>query len=107
VLDGELVALRDGRLDSGALTSSPKVRGHAGVTIYYVAFDLPGVGGTDLRGEPYVLRRSEPAARLAGVRPPVQLVPSTTGLAEAMQWMRAAAATLGVEGIVAKDTTRP
>ena len=36
VLDGELVALQDGRLDFGALTSSPGSRADLGVTIYYI-----------------------------------------------------------------------
>lgn len=107
MLDGEIVALREGRLDFGALTSSPKTRAEAGVAIYYIAFDLLATADTDLRGEPYTTRRAELAARLAGVRPPLQLVPSVTDRSEAMQWMRPEAAQLGIEGIVAKDTTKP
>jgi ATP-dependent DNA ligase len=44
VLDGEIVALRDGRMDFGALSSRPRDRAAAGITIYYVAFDLLAVG---------------------------------------------------------------
>jgi ATP-dependent DNA ligase len=107
VVDGELVALREGRLDFGALTSSPRGRAAAGVAIYYVAFDLLAAGDVDLRGEPYRVRRAALAERFAGVRPPLQLVPSTSDRDEAMQWMRPAAATIGIEGVVAKDASQP
>lgn len=107
VVDGELVALRDGRLDFGALTSSPKGRAAVGAAIYYVAFDLLADGEVDLRSESYRIRRAALEARFAGVGPPLQLVPSTTNRTEAMQWMRPEAAHVGIEGIVAKDTTKP
>lgn len=107
VLDGELVALRDGRLDFGALTSSPRTRPGTGVVIYYVAFDLLADGDTDLRSEPYRTRRARLEAWFADVAPPLQLVPSTTDRGEAMQWMQPAVAQLGIEGIVAKDSTAP
>jgi len=107
VLDGELVALREGRLDFGALTSSPKGRAAAGVAIYYIAFDLLADGNLDLRGEPYRVRRSALEERFANVGPPLQLMPSTSDRTDAMQWMRPEVASLGIEGIVAKDTTKP
>jgi hypothetical protein len=40
------VALREGRLDFGALTSSPSKRAEQGVTIYYIAFDLLSGGSS-------------------------------------------------------------
>ena len=113
VVDGELVALREGRLDFGALTSMPKQRADAGIAIYFIAFDLladtdtDGDGHEDLRGEPYRTRRTRLEQRFAGARPPLQLVPATTDRTEAMQWMRPEAATVGIEGLVAKDTTKP
>lgn len=36
VLDGVIVALRNGRLDFGALTSTPRTRLTAGISVYYV-----------------------------------------------------------------------
>lgn len=107
VVDGELVALREGKLDFGALTSSPRGRSAAGVAIYYVVFDLLADGEADLRGEPFRVRRSVLEERFAAVRPPLQLAPATGDRGEAMQWMRPDAATIGIEGIVAKDVTKP
>ncbi len=107
VVDGELVALREGRLDFGALTSTPRARAEAGVVIYYVAFDLLADGARDLRGEPYRVRRAVLEERFAAAVPPLQLVPATPDRAEAMTWMRPEVAELGIEGIVAKDVTRP
>ena len=71
VVDGELVALREGRLDFGALTSSPKGRAAAGVAIYYIVFDLLADGETDVRGEPYRARRTMLEERFADVQPPL------------------------------------
>jgi ATP-dependent DNA ligase len=58
VLDGEVVALRAGHLDFGALTSNPRERPGAGVTIYFVAFDLLADSTTDLRSKRYRQRRT-------------------------------------------------
>ena len=107
VLDGEVVALREGRLDFGALTSSPKSRAQAGVAIYYVAFDLLAAADIDLRGEPYRTRRAELETRLAGIHPPLQLVPSTLDRAEAMQWMRPEVATIGIKASSPKTPPGP
>ncbi|KOV81832.1 hypothetical protein [Nocardia sp. NRRL S-836] len=49
VLDGEIVALRAGRLDFGALTSTPRGPAAAGITIYFVGsvpMLLVGAAGT-------------------------------------------------------------
>jgi ATP-dependent DNA ligase len=107
VLDGELVALREGKLDFGALTSFPASRAGAGVTIYYIAFDLLADCEDDLREQPYRARRARLEEVFTGVAPPLQLTPSTTDRAEAMQWMQPDLATIGIEGVVAKDTTQP
>ncbi len=56
VVDGEIVALRDGRLDFGALTSTSGARAAAGIIIYFVAFDLIAQRELDLRQEPYRVR---------------------------------------------------
>ncbi|HEX2131713.1 MAG TPA: ATP-dependent DNA ligase, partial [Actinophytocola sp.] len=70
VLDGELVALREGRLDFGALTSMPRARAAAGIAVYYIAFDLLADGAEDLRPRPYRERRDRLERRLADVPPP-------------------------------------
>jgi len=60
VLDGELVALREGKLDFGALTSFPASRAAAGVTIYYV-FSSQVVCRSRLVGFRPRVRSNEPA----------------------------------------------
>jgi ATP-dependent DNA ligase len=71
VLDGELVALRDGRMDFAAMASAPASRASAGV-VYYVAFDLLAVAGDDLRPQPHRLRRDELTALFDGANLPLQ-----------------------------------
>lgn len=107
VLDGEVVALREGRLDFGALTSTPGRRADAGVTIYYIAFDLLADGEKDLRGLDYAFRRQRLEKVFVGARPPLQLAPSTRDRAEALVWMQPEQAVVGVEGVVAKDVSKP
>jgi ATP-dependent DNA ligase len=107
LLDGELVALREGRLDFGALTSTPRARAGAGIDIYFIAFDVLADGADDLRRQPYRDRRERLVLRLAGVRPPVQLVPATADRDEALTWMRPELADVGIEGVVAKHADRP
>lgn len=107
VLDGEIVALRDGRLDFGALTSRPAARAGTGVSIYFVAFDLLAVDASDLRPLPYRERRIRLEQLFAGVKPPLQLAPSTTDRAAALDWMRSEMSTVGIEGIVAKRMDAP
>ena len=105
VLDGELVALREGRLDFGALTSMPSWREAAGVVIYYIVFDVLADGDDDLRPLPLLARRERLAELLAGARPPLQLTPSTTDRDAALAWMSPELAEIGIEGVVAKDVT--
>lgn len=107
VLDGELVALRAGQLDFGALTSGPGGRAQAGVTIYYIAFDLLAEAGRDWRPQAYRHRRARLEELLAGVAPPVQLVPVTDDQQEALRWLDPSNAAVGIEGVVAKDRDQP
>jgi hypothetical protein len=102
-----MVALREGRLDFGALQSVPRRRAAAGITIYYVAFDFLALGDLDVRAEPYRRRRERLEQLLAGVAPPLQLCPSTTDRASALHWMDPAMATRGIEGVVAKYRDKP
>jgi ATP-dependent DNA ligase len=105
VLDGELVALREGRLEFGALVSMPRAREAAGVVIYYVVFDVLADGDDDLRRLPLSDRRARLEELLAGARPPLQLTPSTTDRDAALAWMSPELAEIGIEGVVAKDAT--
>lgn len=98
VLDGELVALRDGRLDFGALASPPRARAAAGVTIYYVTFDLIAEDDRDWRPQPYRARRLRLEQLLAGIEPPLQLSPAPTDQDQAMPWLNPAMAYRGIEG---------
>lgn len=107
VLDGEIVALREGRLDFGALTSSPRVRASSGIAIYFIAFDLLADAERDMRREPYRLRRERLQNLLQRVRPPLQLAPSTTDRGSALAWMDREASGVGIEGVVAKRVDAP
>lgn len=102
VLDGELVAYKDGRLDLATLNYGYTRRRAERVTAFYVVFDVLAVGDTDVRGEPYARRRARLEELLADPVPPLQLMPSTTDRQEALEWMLAELATVGIEGIVAK-----
>ncbi len=104
LLDGELVALRDGRLDFGALAAMP---GHRDADVYFVAFDLLATGSEDLRPLPFETRRSILEEVLAGVAPPLQLIPSVRDRDVAAQWMRPEVADVGIEGVVAKVVSSP
>lgn len=77
VMDGEVVALRDGRLDFAALTSSPPSRLLAGIVVYFTAFDVLAIGREDLRPQPYRDRRARLEQLFTSARPPLQLVPAT------------------------------
>ncbi len=102
VVDGELVALREGRLDFGSLAVMPRARAATGVEVYFVAFDVLAVGDDDVRELPLAARRTRLEEVFAGARPPLQLTPSTLDRAVTELWMRAESALVGIEGVVAK-----
>lgn len=102
VVDGELVALREGRLDFGSLAVMPRARAASGVEVYLVAFDVLAVGDDDLRETPLAARRARLEEVFAGAMPPLQLTPSTRDRAVTEVWMRAESAQVGIEGVVAK-----
>jgi ATP-dependent DNA ligase len=113
VLDGELVAYRDGRCDFVALqrrifarpgpartaSSAAHAAGSAGVS--FVVFDAVALAGRDLRGLPYRKRRKRLRRLLAECAPPLLLMPATRELAGAHAWLRDHA-DAGVEGVVVK-----
>lgn len=107
VLDGELVALREGRLDFGALTSSPSKRIEMGVTIYYIAFDLLAEQERDWRPQPYYQRRRRLEEVFAGVAPPLQLIPATDNQQTALRWLDPSSALVGIEGLLVKARDQP
>ncbi len=107
VLDGELVALRNGRLDFGALAAPPRSRAGAEVTVYYTVFDLLADETRDLRGEPWHVRRGLLEHRLADVAAPLQLIPVAEDPDTASAWLTPELADVGVEGVVAKKVDAP
>lgn len=107
VLDGEIVALREGRLDFVALAAGARTRAAAGVVVYYVVFDLLAHDDRDLRDQPYAQRRAHLQEVMAAVAPPLQLVPSTTDRDQALAWMQPMVSLVGIEGLVAKRLDRP
>lgn len=106
-LDGELVALNDrGEPDFSLLHAADRHREPgqppAGPELRYLAFDLLRLGDRDLRDEPYHARRAllDTLAQTEHVAVP----PSFSGSFEAA-WK--AAAEMGLEGVVAKQTSSP
>lgn len=106
VLDGELVAVKDGRFEFTALAGTARSRRTAGIAVSYVAFDALMVAGEDLRRLPLADRWARLLDLLDDAPVGIQPVMATLDRAEAEAWMTALAPT-GVEGIVAKDTRTP
>jgi ATP-dependent DNA ligase len=107
VLDGELVAWRDGRLafevlqqrmSRGTRTAADAARA---APASLVLFDVLEVAGTDVRHLSFDDRRAL-LAELAGTwRPPLNLSPVTDDVDEARGWFEAYAPA-GIEGLVVK-----
>lgn len=110
LLDGELVAYIDGRLNFDTLQHRMTSRGRRATAASRTApatlmiFDILISAGRDLRMQPWTERRAELEAIAAGWRPPMQLTPYTDDPAEAAAWMEALAP-MGIEGVVAKRAT--
>ncbi|MDX1621185.1 MAG: ATP-dependent DNA ligase [Nitriliruptorales bacterium] len=108
VVDGEVVIVRNGRLDFDSL----QLRLHPAesrvemlseeIPARLIAFDLLAVEGRDLLGEPFLTRRAELERLLEGLSPPWYLTPSTTDQATAERWFDEFEAA-GCDGIVAKE----
>ena len=107
VVDGELVALREGQLDFAALQTTPARRGAVGVNVFLMAFDLLAIGEADLRRLPYRHRRERLEQLLTGAPAAVQLVPMTTDRTAALAWMKPEYSAVGIEGVVAKSLDAP
>ena len=101
VLDGELVAYREGRCDFAALQRRITGRLSLASPVTLVVFDLLALAGCDLRGLPYRERRQRLRRLLDEATPPLVLMPVTRELVGAQAWMRDYA-DAGVEGVVVK-----
>ena len=121
VVDGEIIIATDGRLDFEALLqrihpAQSRVDLLAKQTpAQFVAFDLLALGDRDLMSEPFVVRRAELVASIAGsaqsVPDPtlntgrgVHVAAATEDLAIAQQWFTQLEGA-GLDGIVAKSPT--
>ncbi|WP_344222347.1 ATP-dependent DNA ligase [Kribbella sancticallisti] len=98
VLDGEVVAFVNGKLDFQAL-----LRGRVGSPpALFMAFDLLALGGVDLRTQRWSVRRTRLDGLASTWSPPLQLSPVTSDVDEAKEWFDVLPAALGVEGLVVK-----
>jgi ATP-dependent DNA ligase len=111
VLDGELVVWTGERMDFDALqarmvNTAATVRRRLAPEqpASLVVFDLLAVGDIDVRPMRWTARRSRLEALAADWRPPMQLSPVTSDVAEAREWLEAFKAS-GVEGLVVKGAS--
>ncbi|CAL9676507.1 DNA ligase C [Streptomyces sp. enrichment culture] len=113
VLDGELVAFHDGRLDFAALQQRARRRGMGAAKAareapaHFIAFDLLEAGGEVLFSRPCreCLARLEEVFSSGVLRPPWVLVASTDDRAIAEEWLAPEWGRVGVEGVVVKSGT--
>jgi ATP-dependent DNA ligase len=107
VVDGEIILVRDGRLDFDALQqrihpAASRVKMLAEQTpAAFVAFDLLALGDDDLTGRPFAERRALLEQALAAASDPVFVTPATGDLAEARDWFERFEGA-GLDGVVAK-----
>lgn len=108
VLDGEIVALNDGRPDFGLLQQRMNLQNESEISrvasrvpVRYYAFDLLELDGHDIMGEEYEVRRAALEHVVTDRRRGVLQVPDAVPgpIDKAMAQSREA----GLEGIVAKD----
>ncbi|MBD3779718.1 MAG: non-homologous end-joining DNA ligase [Micrococcales bacterium] len=106
VLDGEVVALRDGVPSFPALAERMHVRDRERaaalsrrVPVSYLVFDLPVLAGTDLTGRPFTERRA--ALESLDLPEPARLSPVYED--GSLLWQATSAQ--GLEGVVAKRAT--
>lgn len=107
VVDGEIILVRDGRLDFDALQqrihpAASRVRLLAEQTpASFVAFDLLALGDDDLTGRPFAERRAQLERALAAASDPVHVTPATGDLGVARDWFERFEGA-GLDGVIAK-----
>jgi len=107
VVDGEVILMRDGRLDFDALQqrihpAESRVKMLARETpAAFVAFDLVAIGDESLTDRPFSERRALLESAFAKASPPVYVTPATTSLDEARTWFEVLEGA-GADGIIAK-----
>jgi bifunctional non-homologous end joining protein LigD len=108
VLDGEIVALRDGHPDFGLLQQRMNLQNEteisrtaARVPVRYYAFDILELDGHDVTGEEYEVRRAALAHVVTDRHRGVLQVPDAVDLP--IEAAMASSKKAGLEGIVAKD----
>lgn len=112
VVDGEIVIVRDDRLDFEALLNrihpaDSRVRLLASETpASFIAFDLLALGNEALLSEPFRRRRELLEEALRFARTPVHLTPATDSLEVARDWFKQFEGA-GLDGIVAKPFELP
>ncbi|MCH6468880.1 ATP-dependent DNA ligase [Sinomonas terrae] len=112
VLDGEIVLIRDGRLDFEALQqrihpAESRVKLLSRETpVALVAFDVLALGDSNLMRKPFEERRDTLREALDEGTESVFLTPSTNDLEQAKKWFREFEGA-GLDGIVAKRLDKP
>ena len=111
VLDGELVVIREGRLAFDALQGRLRPRKEEGgwkiaqlaadFPTAFVAFDILGVEGRDLRGVSFAERRAALEQVMAGEAAPLHLTPQTDDLDAAARWVTELPGA-GLDGVIAR-----
>jgi ATP-dependent DNA ligase len=107
VVDGEIILVRDGRLDFDALQqrihpAASRVKLLAEQTpAAFVAFDLLALGDDDLTGRPFAERRALLERAFAAASDPVFVTPATGDPAEARDWFERFEGA-GLDGVIAK-----
>ena len=112
VLDGELVVIRDGRMDFQALlarlhpAASRVERLRRETPAAFIVFDLLALGGDDLRDEPFRERRQRLESLLRASEPPLFLTALANDPETAEAWLERFQGA-GIDGVVAKHAELP
>ncbi|KHL02697.1 ATP-dependent DNA ligase [Sinomonas humi] len=112
VVDGEIVLIREGRLDFDALQqrihpAESRVKLLSRQTpVSLVAFDILALGDSNLMRSPFEQRRETLREALQGGTESVFITPSTDDLEQAKKWFREFEGA-GLDGIVAKCLDKP
>src|SRR4051794_6722907 len=112
VLDGELVVIRDGTFDFGALMSrlhpaDSRVQTLAAATpATYVTFDLLAQGATTMIDAPFASRRARLERLMQDRGPRLCTSPATADVGVASSWLERFSGS-GIDGVVAKRVDEP